>query len=59
MLTVLALNVIGDGVRDALDPRGQAARPPAAAEAGGMIAFTLRRLGSAILVMIALSTSSS
>ena len=45
-LTVLALNVLGDGVRDALDPRGLAAHPPPRAAAGGaVIAFIVRRLG--------------
>ena len=46
---MLCLNVLGDGVRDALDPRARLRmRPP-------VIAFVVRRLVATVLVMFALS----
>ncbi len=50
--TVLCLNVLGDGIRDALDPR---ARLRFGRQAATMIAFIIRRLLSTLLVMFTLS----
>ena len=47
-LTVLALNVLGDGIRDALDPREGQGSPL-------MLRFVVRRMASALLVMFSLS----
>ncbi len=53
-ITVLALNVLGDGVRDALDPRGSL-RIRGTLEPSGMSAFVIRRLLSMVLVLFAIS----
>ena len=53
-LTVLALNVLGDGVRDALDPRGSL-RIRRRLRVAAMIAFAVRRLASMLLVLFTLS----
>ena len=53
-ITVLALNVLGDGVRDALDPRGSL-RIRRRSGRDGMSAFVIRRLASMLLVLFAIS----
>ncbi len=64
MLTAIALNVLGDGLRDALDPRGVvrgrrrllAGRRSRAARGRGVKArFWARRLGGLIAVLFAIS----
>ena len=48
-VTVLALNVLGDGIRDALDPRAKHRGRPL------MLRFVARRLVSTVFVMFAIS----
>ena len=49
VITVLALNVFGDGVRDAFDPRAKV-------QPGALMArFVVRRLLSMVLVLFAIS----
>ena len=51
LLTVLSLNVLGDGIRDALDPRAQAAGQ----RASPMLRFVVRRLIAMVAVMFAIT----
>ena len=46
---MLALNVLGDGIRDALDPRAKLRRVPL------MLRFVVRRAASALLVLFSIS----
>ena len=51
VLTVLSLNVLGDGVRDALDPRAKVR----VAGVTAMTAFIIRRLLGLVLVLFAIT----
>ena len=61
LLTVLSVNVFGDGLRDALDPRAEAAprgargRRRARGNGGLMARFALRRLAGMVAVLFAVS----
>ena len=55
VLTVLSLNVFGDGVRDALDPRGEGEDRALMERAGLMARFVARRLVSMVFVLFAVS----
>ncbi len=64
MLTVLSLNIVGDGLRDALDPRSKvrglggaapAGRSSLRAQAGLMARFIVRRLVGMVAVLFAVS----
>ena len=54
VLTVLSLNVFGDGVRDAMDPTRRRAKNPAGA-LSRMARFIARRLIGMIAVLFAIS----